>query len=99
MSRLTLDGTAEPASRGSKFSGANRDREKNMFPVLQLTTSRTGNLLTHLILTYMNNVIDTCWRNKSFEASRLFFLVEPAFDTQPSFLLERDDGVCVCIDL
>ena len=30
-------------SRETKFSGANGDRGKNIFPV-QLTTSRTGNL-------------------------------------------------------
>ena len=35
-------------SRQTEFSGANGDREKNMFPV-QLTTSRIGNL-TRLIL-------------------------------------------------
>ena len=38
-SSLTRDGTAEPPSRGTKFSGANGDREKIVFPV-QLTTSR-----------------------------------------------------------
>ena len=48
MSRLTRDGTAEP-SRETKFSGANEDREKNIF-LVQLTTSRMGNL-TRLILT------------------------------------------------
>ena len=36
-------------SRETRFSGANGDREKNIFPV-QLTTSRFGNL-TRLILT------------------------------------------------
>ena len=48
MSRLTRDGTAESVSR-DKFSSANGDREKNVFPV-QLITSRVGNL-TRLILT------------------------------------------------
>ena len=36
-------------SRETKFSGADGDREKNIFPV-HLTTSRIGNL-TRLILT------------------------------------------------
>ena len=38
-------------TRETKFSGANGDREKNIFPV-QLATSRVGNLagLTHFLL-------------------------------------------------
>ena len=48
MSRLTRDVTAEPVSR-DKFSGANGDSEKIIFPV-QLTTRGIGNL-TRLIHT------------------------------------------------
>ena len=48
MSRLMRDGTVESVSR-DQISGANRDREKNIFPA-QLTTSRIGNL-TRLIYT------------------------------------------------
>ena len=44
MSRLTPDGTAEPVSRETKFSGANADRETSIFPV-QLTTCRIGNII------------------------------------------------------
>ena len=46
MSRLTRGGRAE-LYRETKFSGANRDREKFIFPV-QLTTNRVVNL-TRLI--------------------------------------------------
>ena len=49
MSRLTLDGTAEP-SRETNFSGANADREIFIFHV-QLTTSRIGDL-TRMIHTF-----------------------------------------------
>ena len=42
MSRLVRTGLPNP-SRETKFSGANADREKIIFPV-QLTTSRIGNL-------------------------------------------------------
>ena len=54
MSRLTRGGTAESVSR-DKFSGANGDREKLIFPV-QLTTSRIGNLtrVIHILLKVMN---------------------------------------------
>ena len=50
MSRLTRDGTGEE----TKFSGANGDGEKFVFPV-QLTTSRIGNLtrLIHTLLYVM----------------------------------------------
>ena len=48
MSRLTRDGTAELVSRDQKFPGANWDRELFIF-LVQLTTSRIGNL-TRLIL-------------------------------------------------
>ena len=41
MSELTRDGTAEPVSRETKFSGANGDRE-HIFPI-QLTASRIVN--------------------------------------------------------
>ena len=44
------DGQTNP-SHDTKFSGANVDREKTIFPV-QLTTSRIGNL-TWLILCYI----------------------------------------------
>ena len=33
MSRLTRDGTAKPASRDQKISGANGDKEYLIFPV------------------------------------------------------------------
>ena len=46
ISRLTRDGAAEPV----KSSGANGDRNKNIF-LVQLTTSRIGNL-TQFILTH-----------------------------------------------
>ena len=50
MSRLTRDGTAN-LSGETKFSGANGDRKKLIFPV-QLTTSRIDNhtQLTHTLL-------------------------------------------------
>ncbi|CAM9323914.1 unnamed protein product, partial [Ascophyllum nodosum] len=53
MSRLTRDGTAEPA-RETKFSGANGHREMLIFAV-QLTTSRIDNLawLIHTLLHVM----------------------------------------------
>ena len=47
MRRLTRDGLPNP-SRETKFSGANEDGEKKVF-LVQLTTSRNGNL-TRLIL-------------------------------------------------
>ena len=47
MSRLTRDGTAEPVSR-DQSSGGNGENGKNIF-LVQLTTSRIGNL-TRLIL-------------------------------------------------
>ena len=49
MSRLTRDGTAEPA-RETKLSGANEDRDIINFSV-QLTTSKIGNLtrLSHTL--------------------------------------------------
>ena len=47
---LTRDGTAE-LSRDTKFSGANGDKEKNVFPD-QLTTSGINNL-TRLIHTLL----------------------------------------------
>ena len=37
---MTRDGTAEPVSRDQKFSGANGDGEKNIFPVQLATSSR-----------------------------------------------------------
>ena len=43
MSRLTRDGTAEPVSRETNFSGANGDREILIF-LVHLTTSRIGKL-------------------------------------------------------
>ena len=52
MSSLTQDGTAEPVSRETKFSGANGNREIFIFPV-QLTTSRIDNL---------SRLIHTCTR-------------------------------------
>ena len=54
MSRLTRDGTAEPAPRETKFSGPNGDREKPIF-LFQLTTSKIGNLtrLIHTMLSVM----------------------------------------------
>ena len=52
MSRLTRGGTAEPASRETKFSGANGDREILIFPV-QLITSRVGSNLTRLMHTLL----------------------------------------------
>ena len=53
MSRLTRDGTAEPA-RETKFSGTHGDRGICIFPV-QLTTSKIGNLtrLIHTLLYVM----------------------------------------------
>ena len=55
MSRLAR-GTGRPnLSRETNFSGANGDREKNIFPV-QLTTSRIGNLI-RLILTALKVMI------------------------------------------
>ena len=65
MSRLTLDGTAEPP-RDTKFSGTNGDREILFFRV-QLTTSRIGNLTRSLhtllyvmtIYTYIYTYIHT----------------------------------------
>ena len=47
--RLKRDGTADPF-RNTKFLGANGDRKILIFSVLQLTTSRIGNL-TRLINT------------------------------------------------
>ena len=47
MSKLTRVDTAE-LSRETKFSGANGDREKNVFPV-QLATSMMIGSLTRLI--------------------------------------------------
>ena len=49
MSRLTQDGTAEPVSRETRFSGASGDREIFSFPD-QLTTSRIGNLTWSILL-------------------------------------------------
>ena len=53
MSRLTRDGTAEPA-RETKFSGTHGDRGIFIFSV-QLTTSKIGNLtrLIHTLLYVM----------------------------------------------
>ena len=44
MSGLTRDGTAEPVSRETRFSGANggNTREKSI-SLVQLTTSKIGN--------------------------------------------------------
>ena len=51
MNILTRDGTAENPSRETKFSDENNgDREMSIF-LLQLTTSRIGNL-TRLIVIY-----------------------------------------------
>ena len=55
MSRLTRDGTAEPVSRETRFSGANADREILVF-LVQLTTSRINNL-TRLILLLLQYVM------------------------------------------
>ena len=54
MSMLTRDGTPPHASRETKFSGANTDREIFIFPV-QLTTSRVENLirLIHTLAIYV----------------------------------------------
>ena len=41
--QLTRDGTAEPVSRETKFSGTHGDRGRLIFPV-QPTTSRIGSL-------------------------------------------------------
>ena len=76
MSGLTLDGTAEPASRDQIFryergSGKipNGDREKNIFPV-QLTTSRIGSL-TRLIFTPATVfVLLFCFSSHSFWTSK-----------------------------
>ena len=75
MSRLTRDGTAEPACRETKFSGANADKETLIFPV-KLTTSRIGNLSRLIHICYIRdhtNVVQegglSCAndKNKSYE--------------------------------
>ena len=50
-------GTADLSFRETKFSGANGDREKFIFPV-QLTTSRIGNLaqLIHTLILYVMTI-------------------------------------------
>ena len=55
MSRLTRDGTAEPVSRDQIILRHARGQGIFIFPIIQLTTSRIGNLtrLIHTLLLYM----------------------------------------------
>ena len=50
MSRLTRDGTAEPVSRETKFSGASGDRENIHFPC-SADHEQDWQILPRLILT------------------------------------------------
>ena len=56
MSRLTRDGTAEPVSQDQKFSGANGDKKKFIFPVQLADREQDWQLCPVVMVIHINKL-------------------------------------------